>query len=254
MFFYLLIVPFIFKINLCSAPTLEIIIEVEHSSTGVQLPKKNSVCNGHVMNDAIKNEHVVNDSMSNGHMVSDSLSNGREVTNSQLNNGHVNPMISAESHNIKGSSVSLQIVPDGEANTAKTTDEIKPNKSSSDLTQVETTTNGGIKLSKSALGLAQWSNKSSSDLARGKMANNGGIKLSKSSLGLAQGTTTPSGGMRRNKSSFDLAPYQQEEAEIFLARLAKAFTLSVAYAANVGGVGTSTGTTPNIVMKGFADR
>lgn len=60
--------------------------------------------------------------------------------------------------------------------------------------------------------------------------------------------------VRRNKSSFfELAPYQHEEAERYLAGLAKAFTLAIAYAANVGGVGTSTGTTPNIVMKGFAD-
>ena len=44
-----------------------------------------------------------------------------------------------------------------------------------------------------------------------------------------------------------------EEHDKFLTGLAKAFTLSIAYAANVGGVGTSTGTTPNIVMKGFAD-
>ena len=46
---------------------------------------------------------------------------------------------------------------------------------------------------------------------------------------------------------------EDKDYDKFLTGLAKGFTLSLAYAANVGGVGTSTGTTPNIVMKGFAD-
>lgn len=52
----------------------------------------------------------------------------------------------------------------------------------------------------------------------------------------------------------DAVSKKEEDAEKFLAGLAKGFTLTIAYAANVGGVGTSTGTTPNIVMKGFADQ
>jgi sodium-dependent dicarboxylate transporter 2/3/5 len=36
-------------------------------------------------------------------------------------------------------------------------------------------------------------------------------------------------------------------------RLCKCLTLSIAYAANVGGIGSLTGTGPNLVMKGQLD-
>ena len=44
----------------------------------------------------------------------------------------------------------------------------------------------------------------------------------------------------------------EDETERF-ADLSRGFLLSMAYAANVGGVSTLTGTTPNIILKGFVD-
>jgi len=50
----------------------------------------------------------------------------------------------------------------------------------------------------------------------------------------------------------EMTPEQEKEAKYFN-NLAVGMTLSVAYAANVGGTGTLTGTTPNLIMKGFVD-
>lgn len=44
-----------------------------------------------------------------------------------------------------------------------------------------------------------------------------------------------------------------EEERAHFNRMSKGFLLSIAYAANVGGVATLTGTTPNIIFKGFVD-
>ena len=51
-----------------------------------------------------------------------------------------------------------------------------------------------------------------------------------------------------------LEDQKEDNHEEFVVGMSKAFTLSIAYAARVGGVGTLTGTTPNMIMKTFADR
>ena len=47
-------------------------------------------------------------------------------------------------------------------------------------------------------------------------------------------------------------PIQSDDKEFL--QLAKTFSLCVAFSANIGGVATLTGTPPNIVFKGIADK
>ena len=67
-------------------------------------------------------------------------------------------------------------------------------------------------------------------------------------------STLQAGSAENICSITEISHHQSDEMKDFLKDLSKALTLSVAFAARVGGVGTLTGTVPNMIMKAFADR
>ena len=56
--------------------------------------------------------------------------------------------------------------------------------------------------------------------------------------------------MRHNRADGDS---EDGDKDAEFEQLAKTFALCTAYAANCGGIGTLTGTPPNIILKGQAD-